>query len=321
MIKNKVKQNIAFGIKEYKYLTDALKNEILILRGDLVKAGLPIHTINDKLVLQFLPNDMIGDGSTDNHNHNDEDDNLGVKNDLIKRQSIVGLSQNQLIIKYCELKAKFDTMKESAGRKISELANKTERMEDDDENATIVKLREELKEKDETIKMIVKKHDSDKLKISELEKNLHNVSRERVQLISEIESQKAENESNQEMLNLTMNDISELNEKLEKCKKKKKQYKSQMNKVNEDVNKFSIRINELYEKVNKEEYANKVYELKIQDQDRIIQDLNKKIEFMQEMEKNSKQGEGKLAEEISKLRDEAKDKIQIQIEKEYLFII
>ena len=290
----------------------------MILRGDLQKAGLPIHAITDKMLLQFIPNDLVGEGSNDKDKEDkDENDNLGVSNfPVVKRQSIVGLTQDQLIIKYCELKAKFDTMKESAGRKISELANKAEPIDTDEENATIVKLKEELKEKEDSISSLNKRLEADKNKILELEHKIHDLSKERVQLMSEIETQKVENESNQEMLNLTMNDISELNEKLEKTKQKKKQYKSEKNKVHEDVNKFSVQINELYEKVSKEEYANKVYELKIQDQNRIIEDLTKKLNFMKEMEKNSKQGEGKYIEEISKLRDEVKEKLEIQTAKE-----
>ncbi len=295
-------------------MADALKNEIMILRGDLQKAGRPIHAITDKMLLQFLPNDLVGEGSNDNDK--DDNDNLGVNLEIDKRQSIIGLTQNQLIIKYCELKAKFDTMKESAGRKISELANKAEPIDTDEENATIAKLNEELKEKQDSISSLNKRLEQDSNKILELEKKIHDLSKERVHLISEIETQKVENESNQEMLNLTMNDISEMNEKLEKTKQKKKQYKSDKNKFNEDVNKLSLQINQLYEKVSKEEYANKVYELKIQDQNRIIEDLTKKLDFMREMEKNSKQGEGKYIEEISKLRDEVKDKLEIQTAKE-----
>ena len=62
-IKNEVKQNVEMGVKEYKYLVDAMKSEIMLLRGDLTKAGLPYHLVTDKKVLQFIPNNAVGDSS------------------------------------------------------------------------------------------------------------------------------------------------------------------------------------------------------------------------------------------------------------------
>jgi chromosome segregation ATPase len=313
MIKNRVKQNIAFGVKEYKYLTDALKNEILVLRGDLQKAGLPIHLVTDKMVLQVLPNDAIGSAEIEA-----EHDSLGVPKQVTKRQSILGLNEEQLIIKYCELKARFDTLRENAGRKISELSNPSiENVDKDADNEIIKKLNDEIDMKDAAITNLNKRISELNKENAELKKDNNKQSITICSLQAEKLTLESEIQASNDMNELTMNDIVDLNEKLDKARKKKKHYKTEKDKINNDVTSLSTKINELYEKVNKEEYANKVYELKIEDLTRINTDLKKNIDFLNDLQKNSKLGEHKLYEEINKLKDELKTKIDPS-EREYI---
>lgn len=277
----------------------------MVLRGDLQKAGLPIHMVTDKMVLQVLPNDAIGDSNTES----DIKDNLGVPNKVNKRQSIIGLTEEQLVIKYCELKARFDSLKENAGRKISELSNPSVIIDNSVDDSVIKKLNEDLEIKENTINGLNKKINDLVFENEKLKKDNNNLNKQIGSLKADVENLESQVQASAEMNELTMNDIAELNEKLEKAKIKKKHYKTEKNKINTDVTSLSLRINELYEKVSKEEYANKVYELKIEDLARINSDLQKNIDFLNDMQKNSKLGENKLLEEINKLKDDLRTKI------------
>jgi hypothetical protein len=226
-IKNDVKQNVEMGVKEYKYLVDAMKNEIMLLRGDLTKAGLPYHLVTDKKVLQFIPNNAVGDKSSETHNlqETETSDNIvsldsSSYGDLPvrRRQSLVNLSEDQLIIKYCELKAKYDNMAESAGRKISQLCNRTSFLEENNDSDALLKYKDIIKQKDEIIEQLNSKMNEEsienKKRIDSLESQIHKLNKEKIEL--EIEKNKilSENESTQEMLNLNFNDINQLNDKL-----------------------------------------------------------------------------------------------------------
>jgi len=116
------------GVTEYKYLCDALKMEIMTLRGDLKKSNIAIHIVTDKKLLSFLPQDAIGADSSDTGGDNmstitsDQTDN---KNNLKirKRVSLLNLDEEQMIMKYIELRAKFDNLVESSSQKIYELTS------------------------------------------------------------------------------------------------------------------------------------------------------------------------------------------------------
>jgi hypothetical protein len=267
-IKNKVTQNVMMGVKEYRYLADAMKAEIMILRGDLQKAGLPIHLISDKKVLLFVPNEAI---NTDEQQH----ESIGVNDDNKgRRGSLTGLSSDQIVMKYIELRARYDNLFESAGRKISELTYRPEIMftdttKDDDERINKI-----LSEKDAQIGEINQKHQAEcddyKKTIEELERKLQTATKEKIEIALDRERLLSEGESTQDMLNLNFNDITNLSDKLKKVSKKKSYCKQKSIKQEAEINDFSQRINEMYQKVSQSEYANSVYEAKIADLNRII---------------------------------------------------
>ncbi len=105
--------------------------------------------------------------------------------------------------------------------------------------------------------------------------------------------------------------------------KKKKLYKSEKLKVSQDINVLSSKINDLYEKVSESDYANKVYELKINDLKRINDDVSKKLDYLKDNVKMKKLGEDKILEELNKSKDEIqklkeelkeKEDLKLQIE-------
>jgi DNA repair exonuclease SbcCD ATPase subunit len=293
-IKNNVKQNIMMGVKEYKYLADAMKNEIKILRGDLQKAGVPIHIINDKIVLQFLPNNEIEfDKGTDSEGRP-------------RRNSLQNLTHDQIIIKYCELKAKYDNLLESAGRKISELTLKPEFMDSGLNNFDDEKFNEELKKKDQIFNELNKKHEAEcdvfRKTINELEAKLQASIKEKLEVTMDRDRLVTEGESTQDMLNLNFNDITALTEKLNKTKNKKKDLKEKSNRLENELADLSQRIDDLYTKVSESEYANQVYEAKIADLNRIVRNHLDTIDEDQQKLNEMKAKEEENLKEINELK-------------------
>lgn len=140
-IRNEVRQNIEMGAKEYKYLCDGLKSEIMILRGDLRKNNLPVHIVSDKKLLQFLPQDAysmeevevnlglgkIGTTTVEPSSSSVKCPTCSLNQSkssdlsLRKRPSLLNLNEEEFILKYCELKAKYENLLESASSKIQEM--------------------------------------------------------------------------------------------------------------------------------------------------------------------------------------------------------
>jgi hypothetical protein len=130
------------GAKEYKYLCDGLKSEIMILRGDLRKNNITVHIVSDKKLLQFLPQDAYSmeegelnnglgkiSGITGSESSSSlvKCPNCSVNQSklsdlsLRKRPSLLNLNEEEFILKYCELKAKYENLLESASSKIQEM--------------------------------------------------------------------------------------------------------------------------------------------------------------------------------------------------------
>jgi len=200
------------GVKEYKYLTDALKSEILILRGDLKKSNIPIHIVTDKKLLAFLPQDLIaGEGSLEESILLDSSKPLSTttsssfesnKGNINKRKriSLLNLDEDEMILKYCELRAKYDNLIETSSQKIYELRTesdvKMDTVEDKENTQLIIQKEKELIEKYEIVL-----NEKDKV-INDLKATIKDLS--------------AENESKQEMVNLNVEDINYLTERVEK---------------------------------------------------------------------------------------------------------
>ena len=105
----------------------------MTLRGDLKKSNIPIHIVTDKKVLSFIPNDAIGEfvgGESSSTSESDYTEHgrshsqyTGSQGNMAfrKRASLLNLDEEQMILKYCELKAKYDNLLESSSQKIYEL--------------------------------------------------------------------------------------------------------------------------------------------------------------------------------------------------------
>ena len=200
-IKNEVRQNVEMGVKEYKYLCDALKEEVCILRGDLKKSNLPIHLVIDKKLLAFLPQDAIhGEGGEEGTitpmEHKNSSGSMGnIK--IRKRQSLLNLYEEQMIIKYCELKAKYDNLLFSSSAKIYELTSAKDLVvSEDNTGKTSSKEDQELIKKYEMV-------------MEEKEKVIYD-------LRNKIKEQESEIEGNNQMMECNMTDIKQLEERIEK---------------------------------------------------------------------------------------------------------
>jgi len=203
------------GVKEYKYLCDALKVEILTLRGDLKKSNLPIHIVTDKKVLQFLPQDALigedgnelggdntslsGSDSTQNldRNRGNSKGNLQLR----KRVSLLNLDEEQMILKYCELKAKYDNLMESSSKKIYELTTA--------KDLVIAQQQEVVSSKED--KELIKKYEE---VMEDKDKVIYD-------LKSKIKDQESEIEGTQQMMECNMADIKNLEERIDKHSKYK----------------------------------------------------------------------------------------------------
>lgn len=203
------------GVKEYKYLCDALKTEIMTLRKDLKKENLPIHIVTDKKVLQFLPqNAILGDGGAeetahtdsplDSQDHSQQSHSSPSKGNINirKRQSLLNLNEDEVIMKYCELRAKYDNLLESASQKIQELTtNQNVSMEP---------------------QVIESSSKEDKELIAKYEKALEDKDKVTFDLNQKIKEQATELEENKVMLDLNLQDINNLTARVEKHSKKYK---------------------------------------------------------------------------------------------------
>ena len=108
-IKNVCKVNFTFEKKELQYIAEHLKLEIMTLRGQLKKAGIPWNKIKDPKLLAFISNDCedIG-GEVENE-----------KEVFRKRKaSLIGLSEDDIILKDVDLRNKYDALLENTQDKV-----------------------------------------------------------------------------------------------------------------------------------------------------------------------------------------------------------
>ncbi len=212
------------SVKEYKLLTEALKDEVMILRGDLFTAGIKIHEVTEPKLLAFIPNDLMNkEGKQDNKDSKeggdvketgdsmetsitDQKSELTEKYKLRKYQSIVNLDEEHLIMKYCELKAKFDNLKQASGEKINELKSNVKigswiptKIIDEEFNEKCKKV---MAESEKKINELTDKIDSDQKESSEQITSLNETI---AKLIEENKKLKDENEK----VNADLNSVNE----------------------------------------------------------------------------------------------------------------
>jgi serine phosphatase RsbU (regulator of sigma subunit) len=177
----------------------------MILRGDLKKSNIPIHLVTDKKVLQFIPQDLVGEGGEgggDSEHSTGESSNFGGTN-IRKRASLINLSEEAFVLKYCELKAKYDNLLESSSAKIYELTTAKD---------LVVVPQETEKNNEESIK-----HDKELISkyeevIAEKDKLIYDLTNKNKEITDELEGTKS-------MLDCNLADINGLTERVEKHSK------------------------------------------------------------------------------------------------------
>lgn len=256
MIKKKVSKNVVLSPAELEYLSNALKEEIMNLRGQLIKAGLSYCHLKDKKILSFLKNEdynlegkqsedkssnMLETEDSQNTNSTVETTSLGLGNenqnklglglgssgrgDLLrrKRMSLVDLDEEGLIMKYCELRAKYENLEQATRNRLiydNSRDSQAESMIDEVKNEASKKLSEidekRLKELNE-LKEKLENEKEDYIKTqNELEKKISFLDAEKYRLEDDLQNVKRDLEGIQEFANLVENDNANTQEKLEK---------------------------------------------------------------------------------------------------------
>lgn len=248
-----------------------MKIEVMKLRGNLKKAGLSFNLLTDPKMLAFITNDAIdlGDGEDTTGDSHEVSHSGGSKGDIKsrKRVSLLHLSEEEIVMKYCELKAKYDNLLESAGQKIYQLSNQpriegadTTAMFNDIKNDTDEKLKEivdsnnieinEMREKLEAAKKTIDQKDDElNKKVQEMLKEKHAVEEERDNALKEIEAVN-------EMMTLNQNDIVYFQEKVEKKKKKSAILKEENKNLKADIESNKQTVEDLNKKLNDFETIN-----------------------------------------------------------------
>ncbi len=244
MIKKKVTKNVVLSPAELEYLSSALKEEILNLRGQLMKAGLNYAHLKDKKILSFLKNEeynlegkQIEDKSKNMLDTEDsssstsivETPSLGLggstRGDLArrKRMSLVNLDEEGLIMKYCELRAKFENLEQATRNKLI-YDNSRESQAEDLIDEVKIQASKKLNEIDEK-RMLELNEFKEKLELEkeeyvktqkELEKKISFLEAEKFKLDDDMINLKRDLEGIQEFANLVENDNANTQEKLDK---------------------------------------------------------------------------------------------------------
>jgi len=245
-IKCEVVQNLEMSPLEYKYLTEALKNEVLTLRGDLYKSNVPIHVATDEKLLPIIPNNLMNTAMDPNNRKSflmsnelvqdnvnplvypkvDTKKNIGFR----KYNSILNLEEDEIIMKYCELRAKYENLKECAGQKISELKTKNytkswvpqvlQTEEDKEFNEKSKKIISNYEDKINEINLKTEKDGNEnREKITSLNSEIEKLKEENKKLKEENSTNSSEIKSLNEQNVFLQSDIDHLNEKKEKSSK------------------------------------------------------------------------------------------------------
>jgi len=254
MIKKKVTKNVVLSPAELEFLSNALKEEIMNLRGQLMKAGLSYAHLNDKKILSFLkneeynlegkqsedkPRNMLDTEDSQNTTTTVETTNLGLgsenqnrlglgsanRGNILrrKRMSLVDLDEEGLIMKYCELRAKYENLEEATRNKLiydhSKESN-AENMIEEFTNEASKKLTEidekRTKELHEYKEKLEQERDEYIKRQNELEKKIIDLESEKYKLEDDLQNVKRDLEGIQEFTSLVENDNANTQEKLEK---------------------------------------------------------------------------------------------------------
>lgn len=198
-IKTKCVKNVKLSDKENEYLITALKSEIVQLRKQVVELGKTFKPITDPKLLTLLDGDLKDDSTSISSTSEISNDGKTIKGHYVKRTSLINLSEEEIIYKYCELRAKYDNLIENAGNKIFELNKRASMVMPSSEQLEIInaehkkELEAQKEENDEAIKKL-------EGKIIEIEKSKKKIE-------EELNTAKSDAQGLQEMLDLNTVDI------------------------------------------------------------------------------------------------------------------
>jgi DNA repair exonuclease SbcCD ATPase subunit len=296
MIKKKVTKNVVLSAAELEYLAAALKEEILILRGQVVKAGAKYTYTKDKKILNFLKNEeMKMEGAEGAENTEGGDENAEEEGDkpndkpieqptpsvgmpsafassrgnmaVRRRQSLLHIDEETIIMKYCEVKAKLENLEIAIRNK-----NLNESSKEAEADLIIDEVREDTSKKileieEKKLEEVGKVNDTlEKIKEEflkekiEYEKKYSVLEVEKLKSQDELETCKKELAGVNDIIELIENDNKNIQEKFEKKKLKYKQLKEKNKEILEE---------KATKKDDMEKLSNEINDLKIKDIDQL----------------------------------------------------
>lgn len=323
-IKTKSVKNVKLSDKECEYLISALKNEIVILRKQIKELGKDYKPFTDPRLLSLLGEEadelnldsnmedstQINIENTDNkiNTNNNSNNNETTKSNIkVKRQSLINLTEEEIIFKYCELKAKYDNLVESASSKILQLTQKLENSDPESISAQNIQFESIKKQHEIQIINMTKELSDVTLNLNQV---ISKLEKEKKLLNEELTTQKDECSGLQEMLNLNTQDIEGLNSSLSEKEEENKRLLNRIKELeisNSSKDKEIETLNNYIKSLNtsndndklksleiEKNYQNKVCNLEktINNKDLSIEELNAKINNnSNEYDKNLKQKE------------------------------
>jgi chromosome segregation ATPase len=268
-IKNKCKSNIQINPKELQYFVEYMKEEILKLRGQLKAKGIDYHKISDKKVKTIIKDEefVMEDGSTPV----EEEKASPNKSVAGKRNSIIGLSEQDIIIKYCEMRAKYDNLLQSAGSAIYSLNKSVEQSSDQVQNAsyeinslkveTDEKLQQIVNQKNQEITSLNEKIEALKKQHEKSEEELNakhtQLLKAKLKIEDELDSSKKDYESLQSMFEMTSNDVQVFQQELEEEKKKLEEKEEEIKNIKLEIEAKSESLKDVQSKLSDSENKNK----------------------------------------------------------------
>lgn len=319
-IKVTVKKNVTLSDKEYQYLIDALKGEVLILRKQVKDGGRDFHKITDPKLLSILTNEESakeggeaeGDPQSTTTQGEVQSSTTSTGNAPKKqrpRTSLLDLTEEEIIIKYCELKAKYDNLLDNAGHKIMDLTNRASLKQSSLDPEMLKKMNEQREELEKKLDDLTEEKNKE---IDQLKDSNEKLTKEKKNLEEELEVAKGDADGLQSMLDLNTADIENLQEQVSKLEaandlltKNSGDFESTLKQKTEAIEKLNSTVQEIeVEKIN---LSRKLDEQR-SNYEKEIAALNEQLRLSQERESKLSKENEEMKEEQAKSSNESKAK-------------
>ncbi len=313
-IKNNCKSNVQLGVKELQHIVYNMKKEILTLRGQLKKGGLNFNPILDSKLLSIIKNDEW---------ELDGEEVIGSvieENPRGKRASLIHLTEQEIVMKYCELRAKYDNLLETAGNKIYQLSNQPKTNEfdhnliNDIKNETDQKLQEIVQEKNDQIQNINEQLESYKIlldsKDDDYNQKIQELSKENLIREEENTNIKSELSFIRDALNAANSEIEKLREKINNKKKKSAVSKEEKKNVKRELENYINLNQELNRRLNESETKNLEFKQKFEEISHKYGLLQIEVENLSSLLKQKGETEDFQKIKIKELQDQINNNIE-----------